>query len=85
MRVGMIHGHQGRRNAHENALRAFAYETVDAIFYGHSHAPRVERIPDGPLIANPGSPTQRRAQPRHSFAIATIGDGKIELTHHYFD
>jgi len=83
-RIGMVHGHQGRRAAHENAVAAFAGERVDAILYGHSHRPRVERIAGGPVVANPGSPTDKRTNPTFSYAIMTIdgADVQIELRHY---
>ncbi len=55
VRIGLVHGHAGRGNAHDNAIGAFAGQAVDVILYGHSHRPVVERRGDQ-LIANPGSP-----------------------------
>jgi uncharacterized protein len=83
-RIGMVHGHAGRHAAHANALASFAGERVDAILYGHSHRPIVERIAGGPLIANPGSPTDKRTNPTYSYAIMTVegADVRVEL-HHY--
>jgi hypothetical protein len=45
----------------------------DAIVYGHSHIPQVER--HGPVwILNPGSPTERRRSPFRSM-IELVVDG----------
>ncbi len=39
---------------------------ADAVIFGHSHIPLHERAPDGFQIFNPGSPTDRRRQPKHT-------------------
>lgn len=84
VRIGLVHGHAGRRNAHENALAAFAGERVDAILYGHSHRPRVERLPNGTLVANPGSPTDKRTNPAYSYGIMTIDGRDVEIDLQYY-
>jgi putative phosphoesterase len=83
-RIGLVHGHAGRRAAHENALAAFAGERVDAIFYGHSHRPRIERLPNGPLVVNPGSPTDKRTNPLYSFAVVRVDGAKVEAELVYY-
>jgi putative phosphoesterase len=69
IRIGLTHGHAwpGRTTA-ERARRTFADADppVDAIAFGHSHQPMVERV-DGVWMLNPGSPTDRRRQPRCSY------------------
>ena len=84
-RIGLVHGHTGRRAAHENAVAAFANERVDAILYGHSHRPRVERLAGGPLIANPGSPTDKRTNPTYSYAIMTVDGANVRVELHHYD
>lgn len=69
VRIGLTHGHLGPgRTTPERALRTFAESDppVDAIAFGHSHQPMVERR-DGVWLLNPGSPTDRRRQPTFSF------------------
>jgi len=83
VRIGLVHGDAGRRNAHENALAAFAGQPVDVILYGHSHQPRVERR-GAQLVANPGSPTDRRLMPTFSYAILTIDAGIPAITLHTY-
>ena len=81
VRIGMVHGDEGRgRNAHQNALAAFAGDAVDVVLYGHSHRPIVERA-GSVLVANPGSPTDKRVMPSYSYAVLTIEAGRagIEL------
>jgi predicted phosphodiesterase len=55
------------------------------VFFGHSHAPLVEQVPDGPLLVNPGSPTDKRAQRRFSWALVEITGGEVRAELRYFD
>jgi putative phosphoesterase len=69
IRIGMTHGHLGAgRTTPDRAFRAFATSDprVDAIAFGHSHQPMIQRR-DGIWMLNPGSPTDRRRQPSFSF------------------
>ncbi|MBD5655076.1 MAG: metallophosphoesterase family protein, partial [Candidatus Eremiobacteraeota bacterium] len=68
LRIGMIHGDGERGTTLGRARAAFAGETLDAIVFGHSHIPYLERH-DGVWVVNPGSITDRRRQPRYSFAM----------------
>lgn len=79
VRIGLTHGHLGAgRTTPERALRAFEGEPgLDAVVFGHSHVPLVERLPDGRWLVNPGSPTDRRRQPRCTWALMTIEAGAI--------
>jgi len=72
-RAGMIHGHGfGRLTAREAAEQLFAGQ-YDLGIFGHSHRPYCETY-DGTILFNPGSPTNRRWEPRHSFGIIRIED-----------
>ena len=75
--IGITHGHLGlARTTRDRALEAFAGQTLDAIVFGHSHQPHVERLPSGMWLINPGSPTDRRAQPRYTWLLLeTAGVG----------
>jgi putative phosphoesterase len=53
-------------------LRA-RFPGADAVVFGHSHIPLHERAPDGFQIFNPGSPTDRRRQPRHTMGLCHTG------------
>jgi uncharacterized protein len=57
LRIGMVHvpGPAERRAARLEAM----FPGCDAIVYGHTHLPEVERV-GGVWILNPGSPTERR-------------------------
>ena len=64
----MVHGDGARGTTLDRARAAFAGETVDVIAFGHSHIPYLARH-DGVWVVNPGSITDRRRQPHHSFAV----------------
>ena len=62
------------------------FPQTDAVVFGHSHIPLHERDPDtGFQIFNPGSPTDRRRQPRHTMGMAEAGDGELKFTLHALD
>jgi uncharacterized protein len=79
VRLGLTHGHQGvGRSTPERAARCFAAEPgLAAILFGHSHAPMVDRRPDGPWLVNPGSPTDKRRQPRYTWVLLTVDTGRL--------
>ena len=52
---------------------------ADAVVFGHSHIPLHERAPDGFQIFNPGSPTDRRRQPRHTMGLCHVRGGHLEF------
>jgi putative phosphoesterase len=83
VRVGMIHGDAGRGSALSNAVAAFAGEPVDVICFGHSHHALVERK-DNVLLVNPGSPTDKRTNPRYSYGIMRIHAGHIDVDLKYY-
>ncbi|MDQ0337486.1 putative phosphoesterase [Caldalkalibacillus uzonensis] len=82
-RIGVIHGHGGKRK--ETAKRAyetFAEDRVDIIIFGHSHIPYLKKR-RGILLFNPGSPTDKRRQKLYSFGYLELQD-KIEAKHIFF-
>lgn len=62
-RIGMVHV-PGLAAGREARL-ARRLPGCDAIVYGHTHVPQVERF-EGVWILNPGSPTERRRAPTHT-------------------
>ena len=68
--VGLIHdaGPAARRLERMRAQ----FPACAAVVFGHSHIPLHEIDADGFQIFNPGSPTDRRRQPRHTMGIATV-------------
>ena len=72
-RIAMVHdaGAAGGRLAR---LRR-RFPDADAVVFGHSHIPLLERdAATGFQIFNPGSPTDRRRQPTHTMGLARIGE-----------
>jgi putative phosphoesterase len=67
-RIGIVHGDGARGTTLGRAAAAFAGETLDAIVFGHSHIPYLERHAKT-WVVNPGSITDKRRQPRFSFAM----------------
>jgi len=73
VRIGMIHGDGRRGTTKSRALDAFNEPAgeADVVLFGHSHRPLVAR--EGRvLIANPGSPTDKRLNPLYSYALLTV-------------
>lgn len=56
------------------------FPTADAVIFGHSHIPLHEQAQDGFQIFNPGSPTERRRQPRHTMGLAEAESGAVGFT-----
>ena len=74
-RIGLVHV-PGPRAGREARLAA-RFSGCDAIVYGHTHVPAVERL--GELwVLNPGSPTERRTAPGHSMLLLRVEAGRLE-------
>jgi putative phosphoesterase len=73
-RIGMVHI-AGPRAGREARLVS-RFRGCDAVVYGHTHVPQVERF-GGVWILNPGSPTERRSSPRHTMLVLEISRGEI--------
>ena len=56
------------------------FPEADAVVFGHSHIPLHEER-DGFQIFNPGSPTDRRRQPRHTMGLARVERGRLAFEH----
>ena len=52
---------------------------ADAVIFGHSHMPLLERDPAGFQIFNPGSPTERRRAPAHTMGLARVAGSAVEF------
>ncbi|HEX4625239.1 MAG TPA: metallophosphoesterase family protein [Solirubrobacteraceae bacterium] len=77
-RIALTHD-AGPKTGRLGRLRA-RFSAADAVVFGHSHIPLHERAPDGFQIFNPGSPTDRRRQPRHTMGCArTDAAGGLEF------
>jgi uncharacterized protein len=56
---------------------ALRFPDADVLVFGHSHIPWDTTAPDGPRLLNPGSPTDRRRRPHHTYMTARAGDGRL--------
>jgi putative phosphoesterase len=83
--VGLVHGDSPSLPTVARAMAEFADEDLDLIIFGHSHRPLLRREGDL-LLFNPGSPTDRRAEPRFSYGrIAPGDDGRLRAEHVWID
>jgi predicted phosphodiesterase len=73
-RIGMIHI-PGPRVGREARLAA-RFPDCEAVVYGHTHVPQVERF-QHLWILNPGSPTERRGAPTHAMLVLTIRRNRL--------
>jgi len=72
-RIGMVV--PGSATGREARLAAW-FPVCDAVVYGHTHVPQVERRGDL-WILNPGSPTERRRAPTRAMLVLDVHDGTI--------
>jgi len=73
-RIAMVHD-AGPRIRRLERMRV-RFPDADAVVFGHSHIPLHEER-DGFQIFNPGSPTDRRRQPRHTMGLADASRGRV--------
>jgi putative phosphoesterase len=74
IRVAMIHD-SGRKQGRRTRLRR-RFPDARLVIFGHSHIPFLEDE-DDLMLLNPGSPTDRRRQPRHTFALLRVEVGRV--------
>jgi len=77
LKIGMLHDAGPSRGRLER-MRA-RFPDAAAVVYGHSHIPLHEHADDGFQLFNPGSPTDRRRQPRHTMGLARVEDGRVRF------
>jgi uncharacterized protein len=70
--IALIHDSGPERGRRERLRTHFPGARV--VCFGHSHLPVCDDS-DGLLLLNPGSPTERRRAPWHSYAELAIGRG----------
>ena len=75
-RIAIVHD-AGPASGRLERMRAL-FPDADAVVFGHSHIPLHEERDDFQIF-NPGSPTDRRSQPRHTMGRAEIEDGQIRF------
>jgi putative phosphoesterase len=75
LRIAVVH-ETGPAAGRERRCAA-AYPDTDVLFFGHSHIPWDTTAEGGLRLLNPGSPTDRRRQPHHTYLTAEIRDGGL--------
>lgn len=75
VQVAMIH--DSGPTAGRGPRMARRFPTADVVVFGHSHQPVCEKSDAGPLLFNPGSPTQRRRQPVHTVGWLELADAAV--------
>jgi uncharacterized protein len=75
VRLAVVHETGGREGRERRC--AAAYPDVDVLVFGHSHIPWDTTAPGGLRLLNPGSPTDRRRQPRCTYMTATVSGGSL--------
>ncbi|MFI8633816.1 metallophosphoesterase family protein [Microbacterium sp. NPDC077663] len=75
VRIAVVH-ETGQKQRREERMDA-AYSDADLLVFGHSHIPWDTTSPRGMRLLNPGSPTDRRRQPAHTFMTVELADGGI--------
>ena len=73
--IGMVHD-SGARKGREARLRR-RFPTADLVVFGPSHIPVDVAGLDGQRLFNPGSPTERRSQPVHTFGRLRIENARL--------
>jgi putative phosphoesterase len=79
VRIAVIHDAGARQGRLRRMRRLFP--GADAVVFGHSHMPLLERGEDGFQIFNPGSPTERRRAPARTMGIARLDGHGAEFEH----
>jgi uncharacterized protein len=78
VRVAMIHD-SGAAKGRERRMRR-RFPDADLVVFGHSHIPWDAAGLDGQWLFNPGSVTDKRRQPHHTFGVVELADGRIVRT-----
>ncbi|MFC5381619.1 YfcE family phosphodiesterase [Aquipuribacter nitratireducens] len=81
LRVAVVHetgAAAGRETRCDARFGAGSPDPADVLVFGHSHIPWDTVTPSGLRLLNPGSPTDRRRQPRCTYVTATVRDGVLD-------
>lgn len=76
LQIALVHD-AGRREGRVARLAQW-FPGADLVVFGHSHVPWHEVGPGGQVSFNPGSPTERRSEPRRTLGLLGIENGGIE-------
>ncbi|GAA2754188.1 metallophosphoesterase family protein [Amnibacterium kyonggiense] len=75
VRVAVVH-ETGAATGRESRAAA-AFPDADVLVFGHSHIPWDSVAATGLRLLNPGSPTDRRRQPRCTYGLLTLDAGAV--------
>ncbi|MEU2664231.1 YfcE family phosphodiesterase [Micromonospora sp. NPDC007220] len=76
LRIAVVH-ETGPKTGRESRCAA-RFPDTDVLVFGHSHIPWDTVAPGGPRLLNPGSPTDRRAQPHATYLTARVAAGRLD-------
>ncbi|MFF6996737.1 metallophosphoesterase family protein [Streptomyces sp. NPDC008313] len=75
LRLGVVH-ETGPAQGRERRCAA-RFPDLDVLVFGHSHIPWDTTATTGLRLLNPGSPTDRRRQPHHTYMTATVSGASL--------
>lgn len=75
VRFAVVHETGDAKSRH--ARMDAAFPDAEVLVFGHSHIPWDTVTPGGLRLLNPGSPTDRRRQPRCTMMTVTVEDGGL--------
>jgi predicted phosphodiesterase len=64
-------------DTHIRSGRARRLPDAAVVIYGHSHQPDESIGVDGQRLFNPGSPTERRRAPNHTYGLLTFDKARV--------
>ncbi|MFG1779278.1 metallophosphoesterase family protein [Micromonospora sp. NPDC049048] len=76
LRIAVVH-ETGPKDGRERRCAA-RFPDADVLVFGHSHIPWDTVAPSGLRLLNPGSPTDRRAQPHATYLTARVAAGRLD-------
>jgi uncharacterized protein len=74
--VAMIHDSGPRAGREGRMARRFPGARI--VVFGHSHIPEDRLGQEEQRLFNPGSPTDRRGQPRHTIGVLELADATVQ-------
>ncbi len=75
VRFAVVHETGDARGREKRCQERFP--DCDVLVFGHSHIPWDTTAPSGLRLLNPGSPTDRRRQPHHTYMTVVAEDGRL--------
>ncbi|NIJ11140.1 hypothetical protein FHU38_001484 [Saccharomonospora amisosensis] len=75
LRLAVVHETGPAKGREQRCERDFP--DTDVLVFGHSHIPWDSVTAGGLRLLNPGSPTDRRRQPHHTYLTASVAGGEL--------